>query len=655
MPPKESLRAYRPLVILGGLTIFAPLIEGGTTHLPVLIIRLILLAAFAAWVVASMKSGEIVMQPSRLFLIIAVFVGWAVVSVFLSPYTAASLQWLISILSYTGMLFLVLYLVESARQVRWLLLVIVGMGLFEAGTGIYQFMWLGRPRATGTFFNPNFFASYEAAVFAVAFGLLCYRRWDKSPRWETVFLWLTTGSVALAFLLAQSRGAALALVAAVAFVGLHRFGKVFLGVLVLSLVVGVLVPNPLQQRVLTIGPQDPYAFTRLDIWKNSLQRIADHPWGVGLGLYKYTSFQYRFPIENAITRYGKRAESAHNEYLQMGVELGVVGVGLFLVGAAFLGVEIRETLRLPLESWERGLVLGLSGGILGILVHGAVDSVFHEPALVLLSLLFAGMILALKRLKAPKSVPVWVVPFPYRPARAVLVGVLVALVVLLIIRPAAAWYAFDSGKREAAVGGVNQALDWYQWATRIDSGASAYHEAVASAEEALYRQSGDLNRLLHAEEELRVGLELNPLDGRLAHRLGGLLVLLASRAGAGAQREALLQQAAVSYEQASRLDPYAPFNYLELGKIRWAQGRQEEAQALFKRAMSYEPNFLPARVQLAEFFLQLGQREAAALEYAEITKTQERYRGQTLTILERQYLDVDLEHLSRALAGMAVL
>jgi O-antigen ligase len=654
MSGRESVRAYRPIVVLGGLTIFAPLIDGGTTQLPVLIIRLVLLAAFAAWMVLSMRSGEIAMRPSRLFLIIAVFVGWAAVSVFRSPYTAASLQWLISLLSYTAMLFLVLHLVESTRQVRWLLLVILGMGLFEAAVGTYQYLWLGRPRATGTFFNPNFFALYETAVFAIAFGLLCYQRRDDRARWETVFLWLTAGAVAFAFLLAQSRGAALALVAVVAFVGLHRFGKVFLGILVLSLMVGVLVPNPLQQRVLTIGPQDPYAFTRLDIWKNSLQRIADHPWGVGLGLYKYTSFQYRFPIENAITRYGKRAESAHNEYLQMGVELGMVGVGLFLVGAVFLGVEIRETLRLLLEPWERGLVLGLSGGILGVLVHGAVDSVFHEPALILLSLLFAGMILVLKRLRAPKSVSMWVVPFPYHPARAVLVGVLVTLGALLIIRPAAAWYAFDCGTREAAVGEAERTLDWYQWATRIDSGTSAYHEAVASAEEALYRQSGDLKRLLHAEEELQVGLELNPLDGRLAHRLGGLLVSLASRADPGRQREALLQQAAMSYEQAIRLDPYAPFNYLELGKIRWAQGRREEAQTLFKEATSYEPNFLPARVQLAELFLQLGQKEVAASEYAEIARIQERYRGRTLTTLERQYLDVDLDHLTRSLARVAV-
>ncbi len=38
-----SAPAFGSLVVLGALTVFAPLIEGGTTHLPVLIIRFILL------------------------------------------------------------------------------------------------------------------------------------------------------------------------------------------------------------------------------------------------------------------------------------------------------------------------------------------------------------------------------------------------------------------------------------------------------------------------------------------------------------------------------------------------------------------------------------------------------------------------------------
>jgi O-antigen ligase/Tfp pilus assembly protein PilF len=651
MQIRTALQTARPLLVLGSLVVFSPLIEGGTTHFPVLVVRLLLLFALTGWALRAMQSGRITVHRSSLYLPIAVFLGWAAFSVVRSSYTAVSLQWLVSLLSYLVLLVLVLQHVESVKEVWGVVALILSMGVFEAAWGIYQVMWLDHSRATGTFFNSNFFATYETGVLAVAFGLLCFGRREHAIRWERMFLWATAALATLAFLLARSRGALLAYVAAVAFVGLARFGKVFVVVLALGLFLGAIVPNPLQQRFLTVR-EDPYAYTRLDIWKNSLQRIADQPWGVGMGLYKYTSFRYRFPVEGQITRYGKRAETAHNEYLQMGVELGVVGVAIFLVGTGLLGREVWTTLKGQLNGWERGLVIGLTGGILGALTHAAVDSVFHEPALVLLFVLFAGVILVMKRLRVPGVASVWVVPFPYHPARVAMVGTLALLGALLIVRPAGAWYAFEKGEHELAVGRANQALAWFQWATRIDPGLSAYHDAAASAEAALYQQSGEIRWLLGAVEELRVGLELNPLDSRLAHRLGNLYILLADRAGPGRPREALLSQAAGYYEHAIQLDPYSPLNYLELGRLRWTQGQLEAAQGWFKRAISYEPNFLPARIDLAELALQTGQKEAAALEYAEILKIKQRYQGRALNALERRYLEADDEHLKRSLGVM---
>src|SRR5207249_4052888 len=233
-------------------------------------VRFILLGAVTAWLLRSMRTGRITVQQTRVFSAMVVFVGWAAVSVVRSSYLAPSLQWLISLCSYAVCLFLVVHLVRSAQEVRGLVTVLLGMGLFEAALGLYQFMWGGRARPTGTFFNANFFASYEMAVLAVAFGLLCYRRPTEGFRWETPLLWVSAVAVAGAFVLAQSRGALLAFVAAVACVGLYRFGKPFLAVIVLGLIAGALVQNPLKQRVLTVGAQDPYAYTRLAFWKNSI-------------------------------------------------------------------------------------------------------------------------------------------------------------------------------------------------------------------------------------------------------------------------------------------------------------------------------------------------------------------------------------------------
>lgn len=650
LPARTSLRLDGPFLVLAGLVAFSPLIEGGTTHLPVLLIRIVLVAALTAWLFGSMKTRQLSVYRNRLFLPIVVFVGWAILSVFQSPYAAASLQWLISICSYATLLFLVLHFVNSLNQVRTLVGAILSMGLFEAALGIYQYLWEGQSRATGTFFNPNFFATYEMTVFMLAFGLLCFGRRAEAVRWEKLFLWITACVAGVAFILAQSRGAFVAFGVAVGSIGLYRFGKVFMAVLLIGMLMSVIIPTPLQHRLLTVGREDPYAFTRLEIWRNSLQRIVDYPWGVGLGMYKYSSFQYRFPIEGAISRYGKRAESAHNEYLQMAVELGLVGAVIFLVGVGLLGQAIRETLRVPLEPWEKGALTGLAGGILGILVHAAVDTVFHEPALVLLLVLSSGLVLALQRLKALDRASVWTVPFPYHPARVVLVVVLTTLLGLLVIRPAAAWYAFDKGGRERTLGQEGQALEWFERATRIDPGTTTYHDAMALSEVRLYHQSGDPRWLLKAVEALSICLVLNPLDARFASRLGALHVLLADRVGVEEEREALLGKAADYYERARQLDPYSPFNYLELGELRWAQRRVDEAQAWFRRATSYEPNFLPARVRLAELFLQTGHKEGALLEYTAIIKIKERYQGRTLNSLERRYLEVDLDPLKRSLA-----
>jgi Tfp pilus assembly protein PilF len=637
------------LVVIGGLVVFSPLIEGGTTHFPVLIIRLILFAALTAWVVVSMKKGGMTVHPSPLFLAVAVFVGWAALSVLYSAYTAASLHWLVSILSYATLLWLVVHLVENADQVRKLVVVVLGMGVFEAAVGSYQFLWGGYSRAKGTFFNPNFFALYEMAAFALAFGLLCYGSLGTARRWERPALWVVSGATGLAFIMAQSRGALLAFVVAVGFVGLCRFGKIFIGALALCLLVGWVVPNPLQQRILSVGTQDPYAYSRQDIWKNSLQRLVDHPLGVGLGLYKYTSFQYRFPTQGGVSRFWKRAESAHSDLLQIAVELGVAGAMIFLVGVGLLGREIGDALVGRLEPRQKGIVIGLTGGILGILVHAGVDAVFHEPAIVLLLVLSAGLILVVKRLNAPAHALVLTVPFPYHPARVLLIGVLAVLLGVLSIRPAAAWFAFEKGGQELAAARIDRAVAWYEWAARIDFGTSAYHDALASAHVDRYRQSGEVRWLYEAVRELRIGLKLNPLDARLANRLGMLFLLLAQQSDAGEGRETFLEPAAVYYDLAIQLDPYSPFNYLKLGQLRQGQGRDEEALALFGRATEHEPNFLPARVHRAELLAKVGQHAMAMQEYDEIVKVLKRYQGVGVNALERQYLDVDLSRLKREL------
>jgi tetratricopeptide (TPR) repeat protein len=643
--PKRHLLSWSisaAVLLLGSLIIFSPLIEGGTTHAPVLIMRLLLFGALTVWTIHQMRVGVIVLTRNRLIPLAALFLGWAGFSLWWAPYKNPSIQWFISLLMYAVFSGVVLQGVRTRQQVRQVVMVLVGMGLCEGVLGIIQYVWLGEARAKGTFFNPNFFATYEVVTMAITFGLLSYQRPSELNWTNKAFLWCTSAIAFLAFVMAQSRGAVLAFLIMALFLGVYRFGKLALVCLLVLVLAGFVLPNPIKQRVLDVSAHDPYAYTRFEIWENSLHRVADNPWGTGLGMYKYFSFQYRFPIENSIVQYGKRAESAHNEYLQIAVELGVGGLALFLLGIGVWGWGAKAVIESSLSSWEKGAVVGLSGAVVAILVHAAVDSVFHEPALVLLLILCGSLVLVVKRLDSPEYAPVWSIRFPYHPARVAIVGLIAAASAFLIIQPAAAWFANEKGNIASQSGQSDRAWEWYRRAILIDSGTTAYHDAAARMNVMRFYASGDPQQLIEAVEEMAICQDLNPLDGRIPFRLGMIYLLLAEQVRSEDQKSNLMARAVASYEEAIKIDPFSPFNYLQLAKIRWRQGQVENAQALLTKSITYEPNFLPARVFLARLASESGQINIAQSQRAAIESVQEQYKGQAVSSLEHQYLDVNL-------------
>ena len=651
-PLKQRLLSWplsAAVLLLGSLIIFSPLIEGGTTYLPNLIMRLLLISSALVWTIHRMRVETIVLTMNHFLPLVALFLGWAGLSLWWAPYKSPSVQWFISLLMYALVFGVVIQGIRASRQVWQVVMVVVGMGLCEGVLGIVQYVWLGEARAKGTFFNPNFFAMYEAAVLSIVVGLLSFTPQCELKGWQRIFLWSTAAITFCAFMVAQSRGALLALVIAVTFIGCYRFGKIALVILIVIVVAGAVIPNPLKQRMIEVSTQDPYAFSRIDIWGNSIERIVDRPFGVGLGMYKYTSFQYRFPIESNIVHYGKRAESAHNEYLQMAVELGVGGLAIFLLGIGIWGREVTVALRSKLEPWERGLVTGLTGAVLGILAHGAVDSVFHEPALVILLIVCGSLVLALQPIKKP-DIPRRSVPFSYHPVRLALVLVCGAVLAILTIQPAAGWYAHERGQAEAQVGQQGLALDWFHRASLIDPGTTGYHDASARTLVQLFHQSGDPQRLVKAIEEEGQAIELNPMDGRFPYRLGTIYGVLAEQKLAKAQHDLLLNQAAQAYGQAIHADPYSPLSYMALANIRLPQGRVDEAKSWLRQAVATEPNFLPARALLAKLSFKAGEHEAAQLEFDAIVAIKRKYEGRVLSDIERQFLEVDLSPLERALA-----
>lgn len=639
-------RAFFFLLILVGCS---PLIEGGTTHLPVTFIRLVLIVLLCAWLLASLKQGLLEFHRTELDLPLLLFVFLAIVTTVTSPYFHMSAQWLGSILSYAAFFFLLIQLVDSHSRIRSALYTVIAVGFLESVVGCAQWLFFGFERATGTFFNPNFLASYLVAVSALLLGLVItpgsLRRGEKVVGMSVCVLMVLT------IILTGSRGGWLALIPAIGWVVWFRFGKVAVMVMFASALCLVVIPNPIHTRIISEHQHNPYTYSRLEIWKSSVQRAMDHPAGVGLGIYKYTSQQYPTPIEGVVARYGTRAQTAHNEYLHMTVELGLAGLVVFLWGTACMGRAFYGSLAVSSSAEERGMLSGLAGGMLGILSHAVVDSTFHAPAIVLLLILFGGLGLAVRRLSRHRD---WKMTYSMSATRFAVVGlcVIALLMSVLTVRPALAWYALLDSQQSMREGNVEGSLARLDWVEILAPGNATYQDAIAFAALHQYRLSGEMAWAQKAIAAATQAAALNPLEGRYPSHRGLIYKAVAQRVSDGKTTRWALEEARTSFKDAIERDPYSPLNYVEHAKILVALGEPHAARTGLLHAVALEPNYLPARQGLARLYQQIGQPQRAIEEYREILRRKAEFGQGRLTPLEQRFLNVDAEQVHVALAAL---
>jgi putative inorganic carbon (hco3(-)) transporter len=132
---------------------------------------------------------------------------------------------------------------------------------------------------------------------------------------------------------------------------------------------------------------------RMAHWQAGWYMFVDHPWlGVGAGNYAaaypdYYVGMWREPLGHA-----------HNYYLNMLAELGVVGGGLLLllVGLAFrqLGGALIGS-QSQLDGFWRSVLAGVVGGLVVFCVHNMFDSLFvHSVNIQVGVLLGLGLVAA---------------------------------------------------------------------------------------------------------------------------------------------------------------------------------------------------------------------------------------------------------------------
>jgi len=142
---------------------------------------------------------------------------------------------------------------------------------------------------------------------------------------------------------------------------------------------------------------DPALTNRFEIWGVAFRLVAEHPLlGVGLGNFQAAYGKLMIPDLPLLTYPLEVPEHAHNLFLNLAVEVGLVGVSAFawLLAVAFL--RVRQIKRFT--DWRVGIwSMGLAAGLVAILVQALVDVVVYQGFVIILFFTYLGLMDAFKR------------------------------------------------------------------------------------------------------------------------------------------------------------------------------------------------------------------------------------------------------------------
>lgn len=451
---------------------------------------------------------------------VALYAASGLVFYFLSPERENSESELARILFSAGAYWAALQFPPPAAAWRWSAVLAAGLALLQGGA-----------RPSGTFGNPIFLGTYLAASLPLCSG------WPLLP-------------VGLALVLTQSR-------AALAGFGL-AFGA-FLAAEKRWRHLGALGAAAL--LALWLNRHRPA--THWLIWSDSLRLWLENPWlGCGLGRFHIEfpahaseALRALWPQQKVIVNF------AHNEYLQVLVETGVLGLGVFLA--------LPVTLLLNLRKLERGPALAalalFSAGLLSPDLRFGVSSFLAFAALGMAS-----------------------------PAREVPLTANSRLALLLVMTAGLGLWTTLSARPHLARLALKSEAPFHIQAT------PEVQAAAAGLEERLLREpdnadlAENLAYLYAREQAWEPAVSRFELVTRLDAKRAGPW----NNLGNIRYMQGRFDEAIVFWEKSLEADAGQLDAHLNLGKLLYERGRLKESARHLKKALELDPNNAKARVLL---------------------------------------------------------
>lgn len=226
-----------------------------------------------------------------------------------------------------------------------------------------------RVRSTGSGYTT--LAIFLSAVFAFVLGTGIYFRWlKKKVYWFGILVLIL---VCLAFTFARAQW--IATFVAVLVVGFIKNKKIIPITLGLVLIL-ILVSPKIRDRVSTLANPLKHSSERTTIWKGAVSIFPERCWlGHGIG-----SFHQIFPFKDQMK--DKKIGRWHNDYLQVFMESGLLGLIIFLhlIYAIFkTGMNAFKKWRMRENLLAQGMTFGILLALLTFFIQGFASGFLGDP------------------------------------------------------------------------------------------------------------------------------------------------------------------------------------------------------------------------------------------------------------------------------------
>lgn len=399
-------------------------------------------------------------------------------------------------------------------------------------------------RVIGTLGNENFLAGYMGISIPVCIGLFSTlkHRLAKIGLAISILLLLTT------LYLTHARGGWLGLFGSVSgfiIIGFCPKGKrLIITILLISLLIGIVLTPWGVRFVLKQFMGD----VRPAIWKGTWDMITDRPllgWGKGAYFIFYPIYRIQeYWLSKSPT---DLTVHAHNEFLQLWAETGLLGLAFFL---SFIYVVLRSCIRKidKMAGQHRYLLLGLICGIIGLLVHNLVCNNLQMPSSAIFLWFTIGM--------AMSYIPSRTITISGRVISLALALLMAIIILQIAVRPLVSQYFFRKGweyrdkeKWDFVIERYTKAIKWWPWDVEMH-----YRMAYAYS----MNKQNDM-----AIEKYKDVIKLAPLYGSV-HRNMGIVYMKLEK----------YRLAARSFLQALRINEYDLITQVNLSRIKGHYGNQ---------------------------------------------------------------------------------